>query len=335
MLGLGNIFWVPLMRVIGKRPVYLMALLILMVCNVWSYEAKSYGSLLGARIISGFAASAADATVPSLVTDLFFIHERGHLMMFFHLALSCGFFLGPFFEAFITQYAGWRWNCGFIAIVAAAILLVGIFTIHETSYPPGRADLDRPAESYPPKRTYFSKLALTHGYNKNASFFRSFFDIISLVAYPPVFWVGCTIGAFVGWNIVVQLTTARQFTQKPYNFQLHDIGLMSLSGFVGALLSFFLGGKLIDWISNRQTRKTAKRQPEYRLPAMIIPAVIGPMGILIFGLVVAHHKSWVGAAFGYAMQGFGITAVSNVSVTYAVDAYQPVSHMLLQMIIGC
>jgi hypothetical protein len=58
---------------------------------------------------------------------------------------------------------------------------------------------------------------------------------------------------------------------------------------------------------------------------MMIPAIIGPMGLLIFGLVLADHKSWVGAAVGWGMLGFGLTAGSNIVVTYAVDAYRPVS----------
>ena len=58
---------------------------------------------------------------------------------------------------------------------------------------------------------------------------------------------------------------------------------------------------------------------------MIIPAVVGPMGVLTFGLVIANGKSWVGAAVGYSMEGFGATAASNIVVTYAVDAYRPVS----------
>lgn len=72
------------------------------------------------------------------------------------------------------------------------------------------------------------------------------------------------------------------------------------------------------------TLAKGKRQPEFRLPAIIIPALIGPAGILLFGLCVAHKTAWIGAAIGYAMQGFGLTAVGNVAVTYAVDSYQPV-----------
>jgi hypothetical protein len=58
---------------------------------------------------------------------------------------------------------------------------------------------------------------------------------------------------------------------------------------------------------------------------MVFPAIIGPMGVLTFGLVIANKKSYWGAAVGFAMLGFGLTAASNVVVTYVVDAYRPVS----------
>lgn len=131
-------------------------------------------------------------------------------------------------------------------------------------------------------------------------------------------------------NIVVQLTSSHTFTKPPYGWKVGSLGLLSISGFIGAIFSFFLGGKLIDMIANRMTKaNNGRREPEFRLPAIIIPALIGPMGVLIFGLCVAHKTTWVGAAFGYMMQGFGLTAVSNVAVTYAVDGYKEVgdSHM--------
>ena len=57
LFGLGNIFWVPLMRVIGKRPVYLLSMAMLCMMNVWSSKASSYGELLASRILSGFGLS--------------------------------------------------------------------------------------------------------------------------------------------------------------------------------------------------------------------------------------------------------------------------------------
>jgi predicted MFS family arabinose efflux permease len=63
-MGLGNLFWMPRMRIIGKRPVYLASLLLLVATNIWGYFAHSYGSLLASRILGGFFSAAADATVP-------------------------------------------------------------------------------------------------------------------------------------------------------------------------------------------------------------------------------------------------------------------------------
>jgi MFS family permease len=112
----------------------------------------------------------------------------------------------------------------------------------------------------------------------------------------------------------------------PYHHKTGFLGLISISGFIGSALALFFGGKLIDVISNRVTAsRGGRREPEYRLYAIIIPAIIGPMGILLFGLEIAERKPWVGIAFGYGMQGFGLTAISNVVVTYAVDSYLPLA----------
>ena len=91
------------------------------------------------------------------------------------------------------------------------------------------------------------------------------------------------------------------------------------------MLAFYLGGRLIDIISTRYTKRhNGQRLPEYRLPAIIIPGTIGPAGILIFGLCIANEVHWMGSAVGYAMQAFGVAAISNVAVTYSLDCYKPV-----------
>jgi MFS family permease len=119
--------------------------------------------------------------------------------------------------------------------------------------------------------------------------------------------------------------SSRTFTKPPYNWQLGDLGLLSTAGFIGSVLAFYLGGRLIDIISTRSTaRHGGVRKPEYRLPAILIPGVIGPAGILIFGLCIAHKTHWIGPAVGNGMQAFGVAAISNVAVTYSLDSYKPV-----------
>lgn len=86
-----------------------------------------------------------------------------------------------------------------------------------------------------------------------------------------------------------------------------------------------MGGRLIDLIATRMAARSERAEPEFRLPAMVIPAAIGPMGTLTYGLIIAARGSWGGAAVGYGMVGFAATAASNIIITYAVDAYRPVS----------
>jgi MFS family permease len=198
----------PLTRIIGKRPTYLMSLLFLCVTSIWSFFAGSYGNLLASRIVGGFLSAAADAPVPGVVTDLFYYHQRGHTMMMFNLAISLGAFLGPLINAYIVQYAGWKWMCGVMAIVSGVTFLAAIILIKETAYvTESPRDLDKPESEYAPKRSWLASLSLTAGYDKQASFFAWLFQTITLFAYPPVVIAGLTVGLFIGWYISHALTS--------------------------------------------------------------------------------------------------------------------------------
>ncbi len=62
MLAIGNLFWVPFSVKFGKRPVLLTAMLLLMCSQIWAAKAISFNSLLGARFLNGFAASAGEVS---------------------------------------------------------------------------------------------------------------------------------------------------------------------------------------------------------------------------------------------------------------------------------
>lgn len=196
-LGVGNLFWVPLMRVIGKRPVYLISLPILVAANIWSWGTHDYKQLLASSICSGFAASAAEATVPSIVTDLFYVHERGSALMIFHMAISSGLFLEPLINSFVAQYSSWRMACEWMAIAAGATWIVSIFIVHETSY--YNREIYRPFTSFGRKHNFAQKLGMTIGYNKDQTFFAVLGESIAVLAYPSVLWSGLLVGVCTGW----------------------------------------------------------------------------------------------------------------------------------------
>jgi predicted MFS family arabinose efflux permease len=62
MLAIGNLVWVPFSVKFGKRPVLIVSMLVLLCSQIWAANVQSYGSLLGARMVSGFAASAGEVS---------------------------------------------------------------------------------------------------------------------------------------------------------------------------------------------------------------------------------------------------------------------------------
>lgn len=103
-------------------------------------------------------------------------------MMMFHTAISGGMFLGPLINAYIVQYAGWRWMCGFMAIAASATFVVGFFTIHETAYKRELVNFDLPKSEYGPKGNWLADLSLTSGYDSQTSFWGSLGNTLVLLA---------------------------------------------------------------------------------------------------------------------------------------------------------
>lgn len=196
-LGIGNLLWVTLLRTLGRRPTFLIAIPLLAIGNIWSAKAESYNSLLAATIVASVAAGAGEAPISAVVADLFFVQQRGAMMMIFHMCLSAGFFVGPAVNAALTQYVGWRWICWWIAIASGATWVVGIFTIHETGYL--HRDVSLPASHFGPKKSFRQMLGLRTGYNPNLSILTAFTNNISVVSYPAVLWAGLTVGCYVGW----------------------------------------------------------------------------------------------------------------------------------------
>lgn len=67
VLGLFNFFWVPLANYFGKRPIFVLSLLLFFVCNIWGAMAKGFESLLWSNIIAAFAGSSSEALGAAIV----------------------------------------------------------------------------------------------------------------------------------------------------------------------------------------------------------------------------------------------------------------------------
>jgi MFS family permease len=74
-VGVAPLFWNPLANIYGRRPIYIISMLLAIVATVGSGAAKTWSTLLVARAFSGIGVGSAMALGVATVNDIFFLHE--------------------------------------------------------------------------------------------------------------------------------------------------------------------------------------------------------------------------------------------------------------------
>ncbi|KAF2090018.1 MFS general substrate transporter [Saccharata proteae CBS 121410] len=124
-LGIGSVIASPTAILYGKRPVYLVAVILFILSAVWCALSPNYPSLLVARIVQGLAVSPVECLPSASVAEIFFLHERAYRLGIYTLLLLGGKNLIPLVSAAIVESLGWRWVFWIVAIVVgfAGVLL--------------------------------------------------------------------------------------------------------------------------------------------------------------------------------------------------------------------
>ncbi|CAF9904363.1 MAG: hypothetical protein ALECFALPRED_007536 [Alectoria fallacina] len=134
-VGVAGFLFVASARVWGKRHLYLLGTILIIISSAWGgATGTNYKSLLWARIIQGVGLAPFEALVNASVGDLYFVHERGKRMAVSNLALFGGAFFTPILVGKITHTIGWPWSFYFIAIFCGAMLPFIFFFVPETAF---------------------------------------------------------------------------------------------------------------------------------------------------------------------------------------------------------
>ena len=151
-VGFAGFLFVASARVWGKRHLYLLGIVLIIISSAWGgATGLNYKSLLWARIVQGIGLAPFEALVNASVGDLYFVHvssieeslntqmlihfkERGKRMALSNLALFGGAFFTPVVVGKITHTIGWEWSVYLIAILSGALLPLVILFVPETAY---------------------------------------------------------------------------------------------------------------------------------------------------------------------------------------------------------
>ncbi len=131
-LGLGSVIASPTAILYGKRPVYLVAIILFTLSAIWCALSPSYGSLVVARIVQGIAVSPVECLPSATIAEIFFLHERAYRLGIYTLLLLGGKNLVPLVSAVIVQSLGWRWTFWIVAMFVGFCFFLIFFFVPET-----------------------------------------------------------------------------------------------------------------------------------------------------------------------------------------------------------
>ncbi|KAK3348805.1 major facilitator superfamily domain-containing protein [Lasiosphaeria hispida] len=358
-IGLGLFLTNPLAKIIGRRPVYLVAIVIMFVTSVWGAAVTEYNSWLASRVVAGIGMAPYEVLVQCTIGDLYFVHERATRIAVWNLFLLTGISGGALIAGYIIERDGYRWTFGVCAILFGILLIAVIFFVPETAYrrdsvlPVPVSDqeekegsvrkmklghdhdvqhvdekamhttYDGEGGAVEKKHTYIQSLRVFTGRYSFAPGWKVFTRPVILLFYPAVFWGFLIYGTTLTWIVVFSVVNGVIFVKPPYNFSISQTGLISLSPFILTIIGELISGPLNDWICIYLTRKNkGVYEPEFRLPLMVVATVLGVVGFFGFGATVQYQTHWLGPVLCFGLANMSLVFASTCVFGYVVDSYR-------------
>ncbi|CAK7216214.1 hypothetical protein SEUCBS140593_002800 [Sporothrix eucalyptigena] len=133
--GYTNLVLVPLAEVYGRRFVLIASSLTCVGGSLWQGAANSYGSFMGARVLIAVGMSVGESLMPMVISDVFFLHERGRFMGIYFFALFNSMCLGPLIAgACDARFGTWRTFYWILSALSGASTVAIVLFHPETKY---------------------------------------------------------------------------------------------------------------------------------------------------------------------------------------------------------
>lgn len=143
------------------------------------------------------------------------------------------------------------------------------------------------------KRSYVSSLRLFSGVYTKESLWKLFVRPVAFSILPQVLWATLVMSGTIGFLVAISSNFAPAF-ETAYGFKPWQSGLCFIAALIGALIGIFVGGHFSDWIADRQTQRNGGvREPEMRLPAILVSAITAPLALVLYGVGIQYKLHWI------------------------------------------
>lgn len=127
---------IPLVRMFGAMSCSFWSMLGVVATSIWSALANgpsNYASFVASRVVAGIFCGNAQVFIAGVLTDMYFLHQRGKAFAVYSTVYMVATVAGPTFAGFIVQTEDWPvcfwWTVAANALAAVLIFLVGDHTV--------------------------------------------------------------------------------------------------------------------------------------------------------------------------------------------------------------
>jgi DHA1 family bicyclomycin/chloramphenicol resistance-like MFS transporter len=225
--GVGVFVWGKLSDIYGRKPMFLLGLMIFFLGCLGCFFAPNIETLLALRFAQAFGASVGSVLTQSMCRDVFEGSERGKVFALVSSFVSLAPALGPTVGGLTVEYVGWRYVFVILSVFALMMAVKGVFVLPET-LPQSKRNLKQPTTLSVVKRMFLDSKVLTFGCimgGSNGIYYSYFsegpFYLITMLNLSP-FWYGLSyvflaLGFFVGG-----LDSRKRHTQNiPYDDSIY------------------------------------------------------------------------------------------------------------------
>lgn len=146
------------------------------------------------------------------------------------------------------------------------------------------------------------------------SLWQLFLRPIPLLCLPPVLWGTLAQSVSVGAMVAITTNSERAFSMT-YKWSAWQCGLPYMASMAGAVISVFGGGWLSDVTADWLTRRNqGRREPEMRLPVLVLSTIWGPLSLLLYGFGIACKWHWSVPVLALGLRKFSSVLLQDTDI---------------------
>jgi MFS family permease len=333
-LGVSSYFSAIISDLWGRRIIFVLTSILLVVSNIWAAVSQGYESLLAARVFQGLAMGPCFSLAgTSCVNDVFFLHQRGRRVGLWNFAVIVSVNIAPVISGYLIVDMGWRWAFWFLAVAFAVGLIMVVFFLPETKWDRdevisgGNEKTDEKVavetapvvESVTPWKKICGVQHLQFASAKEL--LPSLVSPILMLRHPVVIW-GCIMWSITfTWVIVLGTVADQIFGAPPYSLDPTQVGLViGIAPLVGSALGTLISGWMSDLAAHYMSAfNGGLYEPEFRLVVIVPSAITMTVGAFGLGDAIDHARPTMVCCVFLALINFGVGAGCTGIVTYTND----------------